>query len=166
MKPKKYTAGFTLIEIVITITIIGILAVTLTPRLVDMTTSSHEYAVSQTGLAFGSAVLQAHNQWRLQGNGTAEIIQGYTDLAGNPLYSNANGFPLQTNISTDPDRCVSVWQALLPKRGAPTASMTPGADYLTTFSSPSFCVYTYQHGGNMSITYNRDAGVVAVDSIY
>ncbi|MBD9427265.1 type II secretion system protein [Pseudomonas sp. PDM15] len=155
----KNSKGFTLIELVVVIVILGILAAVALPRFMNATKDAHRSAVEGAGGALASAVVLVRSQWEV--NRSKGVANPNTNVAGfgdGTVDVNASGWPLGTGGALN---CVQLWSALL-QGSAPTvaAAAGTGIDYVAT-SSGNDCVYTYQaDGGNDTITYESTNGTV------
>ncbi|MEO4048499.1 prepilin-type N-terminal cleavage/methylation domain-containing protein [Pseudomonas sp. CAU 1711] len=171
---SKSSKGFTLIELVVVIVILGVLAAVALPRFMSATKDAHEAAVKGTAGALASAVLLARSQYELNRNGGSSGCSGgncQIDVQGfgnNSVDVNANGWPIGTGASGTPaattvmsgDTCNEVFRNVL-QGSAPSVGTAAGSvDYVTT-AAGTVCTFTYQaDGGDDSITYNANTGEV------
>jgi MSHA pilin protein MshA len=94
---RKHQSGFTLIELIIVIVILGILAVTAAPKFLDVTDQANAAATSgiQGNVAASANVVRA--AWLLAGStGTTATIDGEVitvENASGTATSTANGYP-------------------------------------------------------------------------
>ena len=84
--------GFTLIELVCTIVILGILAGVAAPRALSFTDEANRALVSSHAGAFGSAVYFAHLRWAMDGYGG--LIDNLPGFGDGTLDMNAAGYPI------------------------------------------------------------------------
>ena len=152
--------GFTLIELVVVMVILGVLAATALPKFMNVNSQAHEAALAGTGGAFGSAVSIVKSTWIATGQ-TAAV----TNLAGfdnTNIDTNASGWPIAIDGTlNDAGDCVDMWNGIM-QNPPSVASSGTSTDYTAAFSG-TICTYTYNGTSNMSISYDTSNGNVTVD---
>ena len=154
---SKHQKGFTLIELVIVIVILGILAATALPRFLNVSDQAHASAVAGTGGSFGTAVMLAHAGWIANGQVSPVVMDSQN------VTMNATGWPAATTGAT----CVTdVWNTIM--QNPPSASAAAGSNYLVTFAG-GLCVFNYRGNASLpandlGLTYNPATGQVIVDN--
>lgn len=97
MNVKTSQKGFTLIELVVVIVILGILAVTAAPKFIDLTGDAKKSVVEAVEGALNSAADMAHAKALVDGTGDPLSIAGQTITFAN-TYPNAASIDLLMDI--------------------------------------------------------------------
>ena len=163
----KRHSGFTLIELVVVIAILGILAKFALPRFAALSDDAHRSSVEAAGGTLVSSISLVRAQWLANGTHAAVTnLQGYGE-PDNVVDVSADGWPTGVNGNTNPNgmsvaECNALWGALMNTNGI-TASTAVGEDYQTTVNSGD-CRYTYlATADGHNIEYDPNTGNVYTD---
>ncbi len=152
LSPPQRAAGFTLIELVIVVVLLGLLAAVAIPRFLDVTEDAEDATVEGVAGGFATGVGLVRAQWELAGRPeeNSATNQTFVTLDGVAVgVDQDTGYPtgqLTNDSSTEDtsmtvDDCVSVFNLIL--QSAPTItsdfSLQPfeGFRYYTSLSSGS-----------------------------
>jgi MSHA pilin protein MshB len=187
MKRNKNQKGFTIIELVVVILLLGILTATALPRFVDIQDDAHDAVVQGvlTGLVTSSGLFRA--AWLASGQD--DTVATYNNLrafrSGYSLGDVAGNTPLSLVDSQD---CADIYTNFLQGAGRPSIGVkTAAATALTTVKGATtdfvaylrtgsstlkrecYYVYTGQYtdsslGGLPVLKYDAEDGTVALES--
>lgn len=158
-------SGFTLLELVVVLSVIAVLIAVALPRFQALIDDAHDTTVRSTGGALASAVTLVHSQWLAGGrSGAQNNLAGY---GAGTVDVNTAGWPYDGDNSParplSAEQCSRLWRALL-HPNAPTVAPMDGADFKAS-GTGSVCVYVYQRrraNPPLSIAYNTYNGVVTI----
>ncbi|MBW8183997.1 pilus assembly FimT family protein [Shewanella nanhaiensis] len=167
-------AGFTLIELVVVIIILGILSVVALPKFINLSEDAHVSTVAGTGGAFKSGINLARSVWAVRvGSGPAENLPTFGDGEEGEMDFNAIGWPAQHYFTDDEaspqldnvEDCISVWETIFAgnEPSVSNSTSTDETDYKANYISPNQCRFDYRDNLNLSISYDSRDGSVVID---
>lgn len=170
MKQQK---GFSLVELVIVIIVVGLLAVAALPRFLDVTDEARRASIEGVAGGFATAVLSVRAQWeanaRPVSSGQNTINYDGTDF-WLTVEDNTNnirpGYPVsvdsdQQTAIQDAAQCATLMEELL--QNPPSVSSAVGSKYLVTADTlQNTCTYTQQENAGHFFEYDPETGRVTV----
>jgi len=164
-------SGFTIIELIVVIALLGILSAVALPRFINVTSEAHDASVEGAGAGFATGIALLKAQVVANGDlGSFDNeVAGYGDAG--VLSVNTKGYPVGISLGAsaalpaNAAACVDIWANIL-DANAPSAAVATanGVDYVAAFTTPS-CVYTYRtkkDGADRLISYSASTGEVSV----
>jgi len=164
MDMKANQSGFTLIELIVVVALLGILAAVALPRFIDVQDQARLSTVKAISGSYQSAVMLLKAQADV--NGTSYSAAGLDDIAGygaDTLDINTSGYAVDTGGTNDnvmtAARCVLLWDALL-QSGAPGVNTGTTEDYQAT-AAGAVCNYELVDQATLDISYDVSTGGVS-----
>ena len=164
MKSKQQ--GFTLIELVVVIIILGVLAVVAAPKFINLQDDAHKATHQGFAGALASAINLAHSTWLIR-QGTAEPATagqgGYIDYAGTKIgFWAGSGYPECQNGCTLNGSIANAGGC----NGGIPKLLDDHQTFLELYSTAALpsaggdCVFTYKQSDNLKIRYSAKTGKV------
>lgn len=173
LEATKYKQrGFTIIELVIVILVIGILSAVALPRMIDLTTQARKSALLAIKGNFSTSVELLRSQWIAENKpdtitnmDNQAFYIGSTNAVGSVQNIGATNV-LTANFNADPN-CLDLWNKLLrnpPKVSADSTCLT--SNTCKFYASLVTGVCNYQDRDGNLITYDRSTGEVGSNIDY
>ncbi len=128
--------GFTIIELVVVIILLGILSAVMLPKFLDVTDEAQIAHAQTTSGAFSEALISIRAAW-IAGNKPSSL-----DLDGKTV-TFVNGWPHPATMATAD--CIDLWDTAFrnPEPVQAYVANAPAPAW-STIASGAFCVYVYQ----------------------
>lgn len=167
MEDHHKKRGFTLIELVMVMVIMGILAIVALPKLGNLTGQARKSAANAVAGGLMAAVSVAHAEWLANGGlGAASVTLEGSQV----IYVNSFGWPEDTAAmatgTVNANKCLNLWNGLfnnppLASNSVTQCAATSGCVYVAGISGTTTCTYTDGQGtGANVVTYNVTTGAV------
>jgi len=156
----KKQSGFTLIELVIVVVILGFLAVTAIPKFLDLTDQAKQANIEGMAGGFATGISLARSQWEAGGreNDGATPPKNFVNYDGSVIYLTVEdsaknirpGYALGTTATAaiSDVNCISVWNNIFqqpPSIAAYSASIADSVNYIAATNTDDgdapYCIY-------------------------
>lgn len=160
--------GFTLIELIVVIVLIGVLSVIALPKFIDFSGDAERATFRSTAAAFQVGVNHIHLKWRISGDNQAQLdfIEISDPTVGGDLSVNSFGYPADTRgtsltLNSDDD-CLDVWRAVLSNNDASVATNS-SAVYTAQYNGSGSCTYALVSDPSFTVDYDSTNGEVSIN---
>ncbi|WP_165312382.1 prepilin-type N-terminal cleavage/methylation domain-containing protein [Vibrio ziniensis] len=179
-------SGFSLLELVIVVVIIGILAVTALPKLLGSIDDAKQASIQAMASGFASGVMAARTQWEAQSRPTVSIggekynVVEYDGVefwltrsktSSGVSTGLSDGYPIALKSGVFPDSvsdqmCIDLMENLLhsaPNMGTVSQANSDSSVQYSAQTGGTSCIYTQQeHNSAYQFVYDIKTGRVAV----
>ena len=163
-------SGFTLIELVVVMLLLGLVAISVVPKFIDLSGGAEQAKVDANIGALQSAVDLANLKWRAIGAPSdaqgRNDVQLYGAAASGTIDFNSGGWPAQssigldTSVALDSDNdCLSIWGALM-EDGINTAALDSSTEFQANYEGGGNCSYLLVANNDYGIEYDSNNGEV------
>ncbi|NOI65907.1 MULTISPECIES: type II secretion system protein [unclassified Vibrio] len=173
----KKQSGFSLMELVIVIVILGLLAVAALPRFLDVTDEAKRASIEGVAGGFATAVLSARAQWEAEGRPKTNNLNVVDYDGTNFLLTDStnnnfrDGYPISlyggsSVTAVTAAICKSLMEELLQNPPSVDVNATTSPDYIASALSSTECQYQQQENGTShNFVYQVSAGRVTVNLV-
>ncbi|MGF1760913.1 type II secretion system GspH family protein [Photobacterium sagamiensis] len=156
----KRQNGFTLIELVVVIVLMGIIAITAAPRFLNVQDDAKDSTYLSLKGSFQSAVTLFHSKWLIDGELDPNVSEGREGDWGYTIYNlhfNKYGYP---RVIGSQEECDDILENLLPD-----SSLTKDDDYTPVITGDgldgNMCTYNFTDAP-YNLTYSETNGEVTL----